>query len=91
MLQVRLRADGDVDVRSLAADEFGRRRWTTAERCSAAYWRAEGCTCTARRAARAVRADDAPLLKAMVAALMTVPAFAEMYADEEPTTAPPGD
>ena len=45
-LQVRARPDGDVDVRSLVPDEFGRKRWSEAEQCPAAYWRAEGCTCS---------------------------------------------
>lgn len=47
VLQVRLREDGDVDVRYLLPDEFGRERWSEAEKCPAAYWRAEGCTACA--------------------------------------------
>ena len=46
--QARRRIDGDVDVRRLWPDEFGRRRWERARACPIAYWRNEACTCAQR-------------------------------------------
>ena len=49
VLQARRRVDGDVDVRRLWPDEFGRLRWESAERCPASYWYNEACTCRVRQ------------------------------------------